>query len=252
MSTILVIGAHLDECEFGLGGLSYKLTKLGHKVVFLNTVGVDYDTTIFRGDEEKQKIFQHQAMEAAEVLGVCKKVILRYPDKCFPENDFEAISDIAKIIKEINPEIVFIQWVKDNHHDHVRTAKASLEALTYINRFAGGEPVKLNLKEIYAYEAGIDQTVGFEPDFYINITEEIEKVFSSYRKFKALGEEPLVEEKRVLSKFRGLQSGFQYAEALKFIGPYAPMNLLLKEIFKEDIKPAGSFLYPWGGRNYFE
>mgnify|MGYP001091228953 CR=1 FL=1 len=252
MFTILVIGAHLDECEFGVGGLSCKFTKLGHKVVFLNTVGVGYDASIFANDKEKQKLFKHQAMEAAEVLGVSKKVILKYPDKCFPGNDFQTISDIAKVIKEVNPEIVFIQWVKDNHHDHVRTAKASLEALTYINRFAGGKSVKLNLKEIYAYETGIKQTAGFEPDFYINITEEIENAFSSYRKFKALGEEPLVEEKRVLSKFRGLQCGFQYAETLKFIGPYAPMNLSLKKIFGEDIKPAGSFLYPWGVRNYLE
>jgi len=252
MFTILAIGAHLDECEFGVGGLSYKLTKLGHKVVFLNTVGTGYDATIFTNDKEKQGIFKCEAMEAAKVLGVNKKVILKYPDKSFPENNFQAISDIAKVVKEFNPEIVLIQWVKDNHHDHVRTAKASLEALTYINRFAGGKPIELNLKEIYAYEAGITQTVGFEPDFYVNITKEIEKVFSSFRRFKTLGEEPLVEEKRVLSKFRGTQCGFQYAEALKFIGPYAPMNLLLKKIFKENIKSAGSFLYPWGGRNYFE
>ncbi len=137
-------------------------------------------------------------MQAAQVLSVGKSV-LKYPDKCFPENDFEAISDIVKVVKELNPEIVFIQWVKDNHHDHVRTAKASLEALTYVNRFAAGKPIKLNLKEIYTYEAGITQTVGFEPDFYVNITEEMEKVFSSFRKFKVLGKEPLVEEKRVLS-----------------------------------------------------
>jgi len=249
MYKILVIGAHLDECEFGMGGLSYRFAKLGHRVLFLNTVGIGYDATIFRGDEEKQKLFQQQAMEAAEVLGV-NKFVLKYSDKCFPENDFEAISDIAKVVKEVNPEIVFIQWVKDNHHDHVRTAKASLEALTYVNRFAGGEPIKLNLKEIYAYEAGITQTVGFEPDFYVNITKEIEKVFSSFRKFKALGKEPLVEGKRVLSRFRGAQRGFPYAEALKFIGPYAPMNLLLKEIFGEDLRPTGSLLYPWRTRSY--
>lgn len=249
MFTILVIGAHLDECEFGMGGLSCKFTKLGHKVVFLNTVGADYDATIFGNDKEKQKIFYQQAIEAPKVLGA-SKFILKYPDKCFPENDFQAISDIAKVVKEVNPEIVFIQWVKDNHHDHVRTAKASLEALTYVNRFAGGKPIKLNLKEIYAYEAGIRQTVGFEPDFYVNITEEIEKVFSSFKKFKVLAQEPLIEQKRVLSRFRGAQRGFQYAETLKFIGPYAPMDLLVKKVFEEDIKPAGSYLYPWGTRSY--
>ena len=37
MSAILVIGAHLDECEYGAGGISRKFAKLGYEVAFLNT-----------------------------------------------------------------------------------------------------------------------------------------------------------------------------------------------------------------------
>ena len=249
MSAILVIGAHLDECEYGAGGISRKFAKLGYGVTFLNTVGTDYDVTIFRADKEKQKTFLQQAEEAAQVLGA-RKFVLKYPDKCFPANDLQVVSDIAKVVKEVNPQIVLIQWVKDHHHDHVRTARASLEALTEVNRFAGGKPVELDLKEIYAYEAGTTQTVDFEPDFYVNITEEIEEVFSSFRKFKALGDEPLVDEKRVQARYRGMQSGFKYAEAFKFIGPWAPLKSLLADLFGKDVRPAGSTLYPWGARDY--
>jgi len=249
MSAILVIGAHLDECEYGAGGISRKFAKLGHEVAFLNTVGTGYDVTMFRGDKEKEKTFLQQAKKAAEILGA-RKLVLKYPDKYFPENDFQAISDIARVVKEVNPQIVLIQWVKDHHHDHVRTARASLEALTYINSFAGGEPIELNLKEIYAYEAGTIQTVDFEPDFYVNITEEVEEVFSSFRKFKVLGEEPLVDQKRVQTRYRGKQSGFEYAEAFKFIGPRAPLKSLLPDLLGKDVRPAGSMLYPWGARDY--
>ena len=249
MSAILVIGAHLDECEYGAGGISRKFAKFGHEVTFLNTVGSGHDATLFRGDKEKEKAFLQQAREAAQVLGV-RKFVLKYPDKCFP-NDFEAVSDIAGVAKEVNPQIVLIQWVKDHHHDHVRTAKASLEALTEINRFAGGEPIELNLKEIYAYEAGTTQTIDFEPDFYVNIAEEIEEVFDSFRKFRTLGEEPLVDEKRVQTRYRGAQSGFEFAEAFKFIGPRAPLKSLLPNLFGEDVRPAGSTLYPWGARDYY-
>lgn len=249
MLSVLVIGAHLDECEFGAGGISSKLTRLGHKVVFLNTVGMGYDTTMFAGNGEKQHAFREEAMEAAGVLGA-SKFILKYSDKCFPENDSQSVIEIAKVVKKVNPEIVLIHWVKDRHHDHVRTAKASLEALTHINSFAGGKSISLNLKEIYAYEAGAKQTVDFEPDFYVNITEEIEDVFSSYRKFKTIGEEPLIEGKQALAIFRGVQSGFQYAEAFKFIGPYAPVESTIKKLLGEDVKPAGSTLYPWGAKEY--
>lgn len=249
MSALLVIGAHLDECEYGAGGISRKFAKLGWEVVFLNTVGRGYDVTIFGGDREKERAFLRQAEEAAGVLGA-RKVILRYPDKRFPENDLQAVSDIAKVVKEVNPEVVLIQWVKDHHHDHVRTARASLEALTHVNLFAGGEPIKLNLKEVYAYEAGIAQTTDFEPDFYVDIAEEIEEVFSSFRKFEALGEEPLVEQKKVQARYRGMQSGFKYAEAFKFIGPRAPLRSILPELLGEALRPAGSMLYPWGGKDY--
>ncbi len=250
MSAILVIGAHLDECEYGAGGISRKFAKLGHEVVFLNTVGTGYDVTMFRGDKEKEKTFLQQAKKAAEILGA-RKVILEYPDKCFPANDHQAVCDIARVVKEVNPQIVLIQWVKDHHHDHVRTAEASLEALTEINSFAGGEPIELNLKEIYAYEAGTKQSVDFEPDFYVNITEEIEELFSSFREFKVLGEEPFVAHKRAQTRYRGTQSGFEYAEAFKFIGPYAPLTSLLPDLLGEDVKPAGSPLYPWGARDYY-
>jgi len=248
MSALLVIGAHLDECEYGAGGVSRKFAKLGWDVVFLNTVGKGYDVTIFGGDREKGETFLRQAMEAAQVLGA-RKFVLKYPDKCLPY-DFDLVSDIAKVVKDVNPEVVLIQWAKDHHHDHVRTAKASLEALTEVNRFAGGKPVKLNLKEIYAYEAGVTQTMDFDPDFYVDITEEIEDVFSSFRKFETLGEEPLVKEKLVQARYRGMQSGFGYAEAFKFIGPYAPLRSLLPDLLGRDVKPAGSVLYPWGAKDY--
>jgi len=249
MSTILAIGAHLDECEYGAGGISRKFAKLGHEVIFLNTVGTGYDVTQFRGDKEKEKTFLQQAKEAAQALGA-RKFVLKYPDKYFPANDSQAVCDIARVVKEVNPQIALIQWVKDHHHDHVRTARTSLEALTFINRFAGGEPIELNLKEIYAYEAGTTQTIDFEPDFYVNITDEIEDVFDSFRKFKALGEEPLVDEKRAQAKYRGVQSGFEYAEAFKFIGPWAPLKSLLPDLLGENVKPAGSPLYPWGAKDY--
>ena len=249
MSAVLVIGAHLDECEYGAGGISRKFAKLGWDVVFLNTIGEGYDVSIFGGDRGKFKTFRKQAMEAAEILGA-RKVVLGYSDNFFPENDFKAVIDIAKVIKKVNPQIVLIHWLKDRHYDHTRTARASLEALTNINRFAGGKPVELKLKEIYAYEAGLKQTFDFNPDFYVNVAEELEDVFKSLRAFKALGEEPMVEEKKAQCRARGNQSRFQYAEAFKFIGPYAPLRSTLPELLGEDVKPAGSFMYPWGMRSY--
>jgi len=64
--------------------------------------------------------------------------VLKYSDKRLPYN-FSLVYNIAKVVKEVNPEIAFI------HHDHARTA--TLEALTEVNCFAGGEPIELKLRE---------------------------------------------------------------------------------------------------------
>ena len=248
--SLLVIGAHLDECECGPSGTSLKLAKLGYQVVFLNTVGNFRDWSIIHSEEDFEALTR-EAHEAAALLGA-RKVFLDYRNNCFPEGDFEARGKIAQVAKKVNPEIVLIHWPKDNHYDHVRTAKASLEALSSINRFAGGEPVDLNLKEIIAYEAGIWQTFGFEPDFYIDVTAEIETAFQSIRAFIHLGEmaEGYVEHKKAQCRLRGLQAGYEYAEAFEHLGPRFPVQSILPEILGDAFRPAGSNGYPWGKR-YF-
>ena len=41
--TILVVGAHMDDCEIGAGGLIIKAVRKGHRVVLVN-VATDYST----------------------------------------------------------------------------------------------------------------------------------------------------------------------------------------------------------------
>ena len=41
--TILVIGAHMDDCEIGVGGLIIKAVRKGHQVILVN-VASDYST----------------------------------------------------------------------------------------------------------------------------------------------------------------------------------------------------------------
>lgn len=246
---VLVIGAHLDECECGeCGGISLKFVKLGYKVVFLNTVGNLRSWSIVH-NEEDEKILIREAYEAARILGA-RKIFLDYPNNCFPEGSFEAIIKIAQVAKEVNPEIALIHWPKDNHYDHVRTSKASLEALSQINRFGGGEPIKINLKEILAYEASSWQTEDFKPDFFIDISEEIETVFQAMGTFKHIGTEGYIEDKKAQCRLWGIQSGFKYAEGFKHLGPYFPIQSLLPTLFGRSLKPTGYYGYPWGKQHF--
>ncbi|MBA7528565.1 hypothetical protein ES705_20752 [subsurface metagenome] len=53
--TILVIGAHMDDCEIGAGGLIVKAVKKGHRIVLVN-VASDYSTwSVTKGREKEVK-----------------------------------------------------------------------------------------------------------------------------------------------------------------------------------------------------
>lgn len=249
--SVLVIGAHIDDCECGeCGGISLKFAKLGYEVFFLNTIGNLRGWSIARNKKD-EKILLKEAHVAAGILGA-RKILLDYQNNCFYETDFRAVSDIAKVVGKVNPEIVLVLWPKDNHPDHVRTAKASLEALSYFNRFAGRKPAKVRLQEILAYEASSWQTEDFKPDFFINITEEMETVCRSMEAFKHLGEavEYYIKEKKTKCASWGVQSGFKYAEGFKHLGPQFPLRSSLPDLFGQDLQPTGSYQYPWGSQ-YF-
>ena len=165
--------------------------------------------------------------------------------------DRKVVAAVAKVIQTVNPELVFIPWPHDNHYDHARTARAAIEALSYINRFAGGQPIEIRLKEILAYEISTWQTRDFAPDFFINIENEIETAIDAIKTFNSLGEETIclyAEEKRVRTRGWGIGAGCSYAEGFKHLGPQFPVKSMLPEIFDNDLIPTGSIQYPWGAK----
>lgn len=243
----LVIGAHFDDCECGsAAGASVKLVKTGWRVVFLNTIG-DLSAWIGSGKQEVKLITESHA--AALVIGA-EKIFLPYKHNSFME-DREVVAAVAKVIQTVNPELVFIPWPHDNHYDHARTAHAAIEALSYINRFAGGQPIEIRLKEILAYEISAWQTRDFAPDFFINIENEIETAIDAIKTFNFLGEETInlySEGKRVRARGWGIGTGCSYAEGFKHLGPQFPLKSMLPEIFGNDLIPTGSIQYPWGAK----
>jgi LmbE family N-acetylglucosaminyl deacetylase len=243
----LVIGAHFDDCECGsAAGLSVKLARAGWRVVFLNTIGNHLEWS-FVGSKEREKQLLKESHDAARVIGA-EKIFLPWKHNFFMPEDRAAVVAVAKVVKDCNPELALIPWPHDNHYDHGRTARAAMEALSYINRFGGGEPVQVNLKEILAYEISSWQTRDFTPDFYVGIDDEIDTVVKSIKAFKMLGKTAdfYAEEKMTRCRCWGVGSGFKHAEGLKHLGPQFPVKSILADILGGALVPAGSLQYPWG------
>lgn len=222
---ILAIGAHLDDCEMGCGGLIALYAELGHRVVILNTVG-NCVSLPYIGKAEKNELFKESAIEAAKVLGA-EKMILDYEPNNVPV-DFSIKKRIAQIVYEVKPDIALIPEPRACSPlalwpDHENTTQVSIEALIWLQRFLRMKTK--SVAEIYKYESGANML--FTPEIFIDISEVMHKIVESYRCFYNVpGKEwsdYAIREKRIVSEYRGLQCKTnheaKYAEAYTSLVP---------------------------------
>lgn len=230
---VLSIGIHMDDCEYGMGGAAYLLAQAGAEVTFLNIKPYMH----YKGGNPEA---DRQSMLAAEKLGA-KKIILDYADTKYYKNNEKTIRMTEEVICDVKPDIMFIMHPKDNHIEHVECALTSRDAI-----FAAAvEGIGPN--EIYTYECGPNQTMGFfVPDLMVNIERSEKALRESLMGFSqdhASGEW-LWKEKSTCAKFRGHAGGFPMAEGLKILKyPEGSRSFLLLDALREDFHWCGNRMY---------
>ena len=223
----LIVAAHPDDEILGCGGLIKKLTKKNKKVkvIFL----AEGSSCRFKIEDLYKSFVQKEithregsARKALKVLGV--KNFNFYNLKCGRLHSYP-ISDVAKIVeKEISsfkPTAIFTHSDKDVHVDHRTVFQACLQA----TRPAVSQKI---VKELYSFEIlsstewKYDQI--FEPNLFFDINMEIKAKIKALKEYKSelrpFPHPRSVEGVKILSKFRGMQSGFKFAEAFKLIRSY--------------------------------
>ena len=239
MSTrILFIGAHNDECDYGCGGITALLTQKGCDVHYLNVACFWHTEAATEGDIAR---WEGQEQKAAEILGA-QKTIIGPRDGYVYENGRGMVLAIEKFVLDYNPDIVFIHWPYDNHVEHRMVAHDSFHALKWAALHGA------RIKEIYAYEAGINQSVPyFRYDFFVDVTSVmplVEESLACYDQPTAKGED-LWREKLAGTALRGCSMGRERAEAFKIIKfPNENEDFLLKTILNEHFKWAGGGFGP--------
>lgn len=214
---VLVIAPHPDDEIIGVGGTIAKRVKSGDEVyVCIVTKGTE---PLFR--EEQVKQVQEECQEADAILGVKDTLFLDFPAvmlETVPRYVFN--EKISTIIKNIQPEEVFIPHRGDMQIDHQMVVDAVMVAV----RPRG----KKYPKRIYAYETLSetgwnipDVSNEFIPTVYENITDTFEMKLKSMRKFTSqLAPFPAarsIEAIESLAKFRGATVNVEAAEAFSLI-----------------------------------
>ena len=141
--TIMIVGAHPDDNDFGTAGTVAKASKLGCKVIYVvATKGNRGSSDPKMTPEKLWKIRKQEQIEAGKILGVSTFEFLGY-------NDGELVADvklkekIVILIRKYKPDIVFtmdpsIMYYKDrnfvNHTDHRAIGEATMDAVYPLSR----------------------------------------------------------------------------------------------------------------------
>ncbi len=249
MATVLMVGAHNEECEYNCGGLACLLAQKGWRVVFLNVIG-DYSTWPMWPENmlDGQAQINQDVVEAARRLGA-EKILLPFKSHHFNANDPQCLVAIAEVIEEIKPDLMVTHWPKDTNYDHVQVAHASFNAARTTALLPGRRGFVV--PEIIAHEGYLYQSYEFVPDFYVRIDSFMNLLIESFRSFKTYPAMTAEMEriKPIQARVRAAHvwpDGFAEVYAIL---KYGPRLSILPEVLGPDFK-ASSFIRP--AENFFQ
>lgn len=217
MNNVLIIAPHMDDEVLGCGGIIAKHKDNGDSVSVIFIAHRVYNHCF---DEQRDNIEKSHATKAKDVLGYDDAIFLDLPDERLDTAVQDIIIPLEKNIDIIKPSIVYIPFSGDNNQDHRAVYNASRVVLR-----PSATPF---VNSVYMYEApsSTDQSPPlpenmFYPNYYVNISSYIGlkiTALNCYETEKRDFPHPRSEKGlRVLAQKRGMEIGFEYAEAFMIL-----------------------------------
>ncbi|MFP5209914.1 MAG: PIG-L deacetylase family protein [Acidobacteriota bacterium] len=173
--SILMIGAHPDDCELKAGGTAALWARLGHCVQFVAMTGGDNGHPSMSGGALQQRR-REEAREAAKVLGIARAEVLENHGGELLAT-LEARRDVVRLIREARADIVISHRSTDYHPDHRYTATLVQDAayMVTVPFFLASVPA-LERNPVFLYfEDTFTRPVPFRPDIAVKIDEVFEQ-----------------------------------------------------------------------------
>lgn len=223
MQTILGIGAHYDDCVFGISGTLLKAVRKNHRVVVLSLIG-DYSNWKPAIGREQEII--DGTVEIGRQYGVEHR-FLSFSSMQYTVTEETKLA-VAQAVADIRPDTAFMLWPHDQHADHEAASQLSKIALRHGDRLLQrGRPYK-PASRIFMYDNGPRHTIGFEPTTFVDITDEWPRAIEwlgrlmamvRNREYDPTDLDGAQQAKESLARYRGSSCGVKYAEALRWSVP---------------------------------
>lgn len=217
MSNVLVIAPHPDDEVLGCGGTIRRMVLAGDNV----TVAIVTRGTPLFPEAQVQRV-RAEAAAAAERLGVHSLRFLDLPVTMLhlmPEHELNGA--FFKLIRETEPDSLFLPFVGDRHEDHRQIFDAALVASRPDGRRYRSSRICCyeTVSETHWSAPGIEAV--FNPTWYVDISATLSDKLHAMRSYASQLEENIPARTltaiEALARFRGSVVGMTAAEGFQII-----------------------------------
>jgi len=215
LKNMLIIACHPDDWELSMAGTAYLLKEKYNIHVIILSDGERGNSK--EPDPRIAELRVEHANKSAEKINA-KNYFFKMNDGAVYADE-DAVNKTVKLLKKLDPALIFIHWPMDKP-DHVAASAMALSALSKTGMMYN--------REIYYFEVGLLNY--FEPDVYVDISsiwDIKKKLVSIHERF---GDDRYVRMTEKSATYHGYKNKCKHAEAFKPLFPLSNIR------FKNRIK----------------
>jgi N-acetylglucosamine malate deacetylase 1 len=217
---ILAFGAHPDDVEIFCAGTLLKYATAGHKIFIALATSGNQGSNVIEGRDEIARVREAEQLEAAKLYNAQMR-FLRYDDEGLIETE-EVRRNVLNAVRWADPDVIFTHFPGDMSTDHNTISTIVTRIMLSLpgkNVKADVPPIKKSPSLFYWDTAA---GIHFDPEVYVDISDVMDKKLQalSFHKsqFAWMGTfqtASLSDFTRIIGEFRGIQSGFRFAEGFR-------------------------------------